>query len=102
MFVQIVDKQRRAVSVVKTALLGVGVSGRSVCVMANSWLDNYGRREEYAVFVSSPNDQEPFYEQGLTLVEAVGKMIASIKGRANGTNPGSQINSENQTELAPF
>jgi len=97
MLVQIVDKQRRAVSVVKTALLSVGISGRSVCVQSDSWMDEYGRRENYAVFVSAPRGSniEPYYETGTTIVEVVRKVIDSIRGK-NGTNP------DNQSELAPF
>ena len=96
MLVQIVDKQRRAASVVKTALLGVGIRGRSVCVQADSWLDQYGRHENYAVFVSLPNGDEPFYETGKTIVEAVKNMINSIKGKGSGAKPG------DESEIAPF
>lgn len=98
MLVQLVDKQRRAVSVVKTALLGSGLGFRPVCVTADSWVDQYGRRENFAVFVQSGDNEEPFYVTGGTLVEAVKNMIASIKGRINenGANPG------NQSEKAPF
>lgn len=98
MLVQIVEKQRRAVDVVKTALLGSGLGLRSVCVTADSWADQYGRRENFAVFVQSGGNDEPFYVTGKTIVEAVKNMIASIKGRINenGANPG------NQSEKAPF
>ncbi len=93
----ILDKQRRAVSVVKTSLACAGIHGRSVCVTADSWLDHYGRRENYAVFVAAPagTDIEPFYVQGSTIVEAVRNMIDSIKGRGNGAQ--SEI-----SEKAPF
>ena len=85
MLIQGVDKQRRAVDVVKTALLSVGISGRAVCVQVSSWINQYGRREDYSVFVSAPDGEnvEPFYETGQTLVEAVKKTINSIKGRAS-------------------
>lgn len=97
MLVQLVDKQRRGVSVVKTALLSVGISGRSVCVQVSSWIDNYGRREDYSVFVSAPDgaDVEPFYVTGKTIVEAVKNMIDSIKGRASDAKTGIP-------EVAPF
>jgi hypothetical protein len=85
MLVQILDKQRRAVSVVKTALLSVGISGRSVCVQVSSWVNQYGKREDYSVFVSAADgtNEEPFYVTGTTIVEAVKNMIDSIKGRTN-------------------
>ena len=97
MLIQIVDKQRRAVSVVKTALLGLGISGCSICVQVDSWLGQYGRYENYAVFVSLPNDQEPFYVTGETIVEAVRNTIDSFKGvgTKNGAKP--EI-----SEVAPF
>jgi len=97
MLVQIVDKQRRAVSVVKSALLSVGISGRSVCVQSDSWLDEYGRRENYAVFVSAPRGSniEPYYETGTTIVEVVRKVIDSIRGK-------NSAKSNNQSEIAPF
>jgi hypothetical protein len=97
MFVTILDKQRRAVSVVKTALLGAGISGRSVCVTVNNWsYDHGGDGLQAAVFVSSPNGEEPQYVTGKTIVEAVKKTIDSIKGRANAAKSG------NQPEVAPF
>jgi hypothetical protein len=90
MLVQIVDKQRRGVSVVKTALLRVGITGRAVCVQVDSWIDNHGRREDYSVFVSAPigSNVEPFYVTGQTIVEAVKNMIDSIKGRASDAKTG--------------
>jgi hypothetical protein len=85
MSIQITEKQRRAVDVVKTALIGAGISGRSICVQADSWLDRCNeRRVNFAVFVQSGGEDEPFYVQGSTLVEAVKNMLASIKGRING------------------
>jgi hypothetical protein len=99
MLVQLVDKQRRAVSVVKTALLGVGISGRSVCVTVNSWAFSHsGESMDVGVFVSPPigENVEPFYETGRTIAEAVKKIINSIKGRANAAASG------NQSEVAPF
>lgn len=97
MLVQIVDKQRRAVSVVKTALLSVGISGRPVCVQVSSWVNQYGRREDYSVFVSSAEgtNEEPFYVSGRTIVEAVKNMIDSIKGRASDAKT-------EVSEVAPF
>lgn len=96
MLVPIVDKQRRAVSVVKTALLGVGIRGRSICVQVSSWVNQYGNREDYMVFVSAPDgaNVEPFYVTGKTIVEAVKNMIDSIKGRADAKTEG--------PEIAPF
>ena len=79
----ILNKQRLAVRVVKTALGSVGIHGRSICVTANSWLGEYGRREEYAVFISSSIGEEPFYVQGSSIVEAVRNMIDSIKDRVS-------------------
>jgi len=98
MLIQIVDKQRRAVSTVKTALLGAGITGRSVCVTADSWLGEYGRHENYAVFISASNgvNAEPFYETGNSIIECVRKTIDSIKGRGNDTK------TDNQSEIAPF
>ncbi|EIC27835.1 hypothetical protein [Methylomicrobium album] len=97
MFVTILDKQRRAVSVVKTALQGAGIRGRSVCVTVNNWsYDHGGDGLQAAVFVSSPNGEEPQYVTGKTIVEAVRNMIDSIKGRANAATSG------NQSEAAPF
>lgn len=98
MFVHLLDKQRRAASAVKTALLGVGVSGRSICIQSVSWTANYGDYENYAVFVSAPagSDIEPFYETGKSIVEAVRKTIASIKGRSNAAK------SDDQPEIATF
>lgn len=98
MLVQLVDKQRRAVGVVKTALLGIGITGRSVCVHADSWSFPHGDDERYSVFVSAPSgaDVEPYYVTGQTIVEAVRKMIASIKGRANSAK------TDDQSEEAPF
>jgi hypothetical protein len=85
MLVQIVDKQRRAVSVVKTALNAAGLRDRTVCVTVDSWFSEYGKRDDYAVFVGSPLgvDAEPFYVTGGNIVEAVKKMLDFIKGRAN-------------------
>jgi hypothetical protein len=97
MFVTILDKQRRAVSVVKTALQGAGISGRSVCVTVDKWpYDNGADGLKAAVFVSSPDGTEPHFATGNTIVEAVRNMIDSIKGRANGATSG------NQPEAAPF
>jgi hypothetical protein len=97
MLVQILDKQRRGVSVVKTALLSVGITGRAVCVQANSWAHLHGNSEQYSVFVSAPDgsDVEPFYETGQTLVEAVKKIVNSIKGRGSDAKTGIP-------EVAPF
>ncbi|WAK04602.1 hypothetical protein [Methylobacter sp. YRD-M1] len=98
MLVQLVDKQRRAVSVVKTALLRIGITGRSVCVQADSWSYPHGDNERYSVFVLAPIgvDVEPYYVTGKTIVEAVRNMIASIKGRANSAK------TDDQSEEAPF
>jgi hypothetical protein len=98
MFVSLLDKQRRAASVIRAALLGVGISGRAICINADSWTGNNGDYEKFAVFVSPPpgTDTEPFYETGKTLTEAVRKMIDSIKGRANAAA------SDDQSEAATF
>lgn len=98
MLVELVDKQRRAVSVVKAALLNHGLGLRPVCVSVDSWVDQYGRRENYAVFVQSGGNEEPFYETGSSIAEAVKNMLASLKGRVNdnGANP------DDQSGEAPF
>jgi hypothetical protein len=90
MLIQIVDKQRRGVSVVKTALLGVGINGRSICVQADSWAYPHGNVDRYSVFVSAPDGAniEPYYATGKTIVEAVRKTIDSIKGRMNDAETG--------------
>jgi len=98
MLAEIVNKQRRAVSVVKAALLSVGISGRSVSVGFDSWTYSFGQVEKFAVFVSGPAgaDVEPYYETGGTIVEAVKNMIDSIKGKTNAAK------SDDQSEKAPF
>lgn len=99
--VELADKQQRAVSVVETALLNVGISGRSVCVVVDKWAFSCscysGENANVGVFVSAPvgADVEPYFVTGKTIVEAVKNMIASIKGRANGAK--SEV-----FELAPF
>ncbi len=96
MLLELVTKQRRAASVVKTALLRSGLGIRSVCVTADSWMDQYGRRENFAVFVQSGGNDEPFYVTGKTITEAVKNMLDSIKGRMNGAGQ------TDQAEPAPF
>lgn len=101
MLVEIVEKQRRAVSVVKTALLAAGINNRRVAAGFDSWTYQAGRVETCAVFVSAPDgtDIEPYYETGKSFVEAVRKLLAIIKkGQANknGANP------DDQSEEAPF
>jgi hypothetical protein len=98
MLASLLDKQHRAASVVKTALLGVGITGRAICINADSWTRDSGDYEKYAVFVSPPpgTDTEPFYETGKTLTEAVRKTIDSIKGKANAAA------SDDQSEAATF
>ncbi len=90
-------KHRLAANVVKTALLGVGASGRSICVQTSSWSASHGDYDKHSVFVAAPDgtDIEPFYETGKSIVEAVRKTVASIKG-ANAAK------SDDQSELAPF
>ena len=97
MSVQFIDKQRQGVNVIKTALLSVGIRGRSVCVQVSSWVDQYGCRVEYAAFVGAPpgSNIEPFYTTGNTLAEAVRNMIVSVKGRVNGAKT-------EVSEIAPF
>ena len=100
MLVRLVDKQRRAVSVVKTALQGAGITGRSVCVSAFNWSYSFGKDDaEFAVFVSAPEGAniEPSYETGSSIAEAVRKTISVIKG---GTNKNSAKTDE--SEVAPF
>jgi hypothetical protein len=72
MLVEIVRKQRRAVSVVKAALLGAGIRGRAVCVTADV------ANKNYAVFVSS-GVGEPLYESGGSIVDAVKNILKVIK-----------------------
>ncbi len=78
-------------------MLSVGISGRSVCVQSDSWLDEYGRRENYAVFVSAPSGSniEPYYETGEKLVEVVSNVINSIRGK-------NSAKSDVNIEIAPF
>jgi hypothetical protein len=97
MLVQILDKQRHAVNVVKTALLSVGISDRSVCVQIDSSHDQYETAENYSVFVSAPAgaNTEPFYVTGKTLVEAVKNVISSIKIEKNSAKT-------EASEVAPF
>ena len=99
MLVQLVKKQRRAVSVVRTALLRAGITGRSVSAGYDNWSYPSGPVENFAVFVSGPTgaDIEPYFETGKTIVEAVQKMVNTIKGkRLNDAKP------DNQSEKAPF
>lgn len=98
MLIQTVDKQRRAISVVKTALLSVGITGRAVCVQVDdSRPDPYDIAKNYSVFVSAPTGAniEPFYVTGKTLVEAVKNTVCSIKIRKNGAKT-------EVSTLAPF
>ncbi len=96
MLVSILEKQRRAVAVVKAALLRVGVCNRAVCVTADSWADSGdGFRENYAVFISCPNN-EPFFETGGSIAEAVRNTLKVLKGKYNSAKP------VDQTEIAPF
>jgi len=85
MLIQLIDKHRRAVGVIKAALLGAGISGRSICVQAASWAYPFGDDERYSIFITAPigSDIEPFYVTGKTIVEAVKNMLISIKGRKN-------------------
>lgn len=90
MLAEIVDKQRRAVAVIKAALLRRGVSGRAVCVTA----DSVGLVKTYAVFISS-GIGEPFFETGGSIAEAVSNTLNAIKGKYS-------AHSVDQTEVAPF
>lgn len=85
MLVQIIDKHRHAVNVIKAALLSVGISGRAVCVLIDNPHDQNEAEKNYSVFVSAPTGAniEPFYVTGKTLVEAVKNMICSIKTGKN-------------------
>jgi len=92
------EKQRRAVSVVKTALLSRGINDRSVCVSVESEVCGNGRRHAAAaVFVSAPSGSnvEPCYETGRTIAEAVRNLIDSLKGRTSGAKT-------RTSEIAPF
>lgn len=98
MLITIVEKQLRAISAVKTALLGLGISGRSVYVSIESGEGDRGDNSfTAAVFVSAPRGSniEPFYETGTTIAEAVKNLIHSLKGRTNGAKTGT-------SEIAPF
>lgn len=97
MLVQIVDKQRHAVNVVKTALLSAGITERAVYVQIDNWHDQYEGDENYSVFVSAPTGAniEPFYVTGKTLVEAVKNTVCSIKVGKN--NVATEVSA-----LAPF
>ncbi|MGZ5006778.1 MAG: hypothetical protein ACXWFI_02840 [Methylobacter sp.] len=88
MLVQIVDKQRHAVNVIKTALVSAGITGRAVCVQTDSQANQCENGESYSVFVSAPvgANIEPFYVTGKTLVEAVKNTIRSIKTGKNSAN----------------
>jgi hypothetical protein len=97
LLVSCIKKQRQAVKIVKTALLRLGIDGRSVCVTTDEEINCNGeRRENYAIFVQSGAGQEPFYIQGGTLVEAVKNMLEFIKIETNSAN------SNDQFEIAPF
>ncbi|MGZ4981222.1 MAG: hypothetical protein ACXV8P_06790 [Methylobacter sp.] len=94
MLVQIVDKQRHAVNVVKTALFSVGITGRAVCVQVYNRGDQYEEGENYSVFVSAPTGAniEPFFVTGKTIVEAVKNTICSVKaGKSSATTEVSEI-----------
>jgi hypothetical protein len=97
MLVTTAEKQRRAISVVKTALSGLGISGRSVCVSVRSETHGQDDDNAAAVFISAPvgSNIEPYYETGKTIAEAVKNLINSLKGRTNGAKPGTP-------EIAPF
>ncbi|HEY8219113.1 MAG TPA: hypothetical protein VIF86_03340 [Methylobacter sp.] len=97
MLVHIVDKQRYAVDVVKTALLSVGITGRTVCVQVYNRRDQCEKGENYSVFVSAPTGAniEPFFVTGKTLVEAVKNTICSVKAGKNSA-------STEASEVAPF
>ena len=97
MLVQGVGKQRRAVDVVKTALLRLGITDRSICVQSDSWAYPHGNGERYSVFVSAPSGAniEPFFVTGKTIVEAVKNMLDSIKVRVSDAKT-------EVSEVAPF
>jgi hypothetical protein len=81
MLTKLVDKQRRAVAVVKEAMRTQGLPDRSVCVTVESWSANTGNYENCAVFIQSGGDHEPSYETGVSIVEAVKKTVDFLKGR---------------------
>jgi hypothetical protein len=100
MLVNLLEKQRRAISVVRTALNGAGLHDRFVSADYESYSCSSNGIEKFAVFVSAPPgaDIEPYYETGKTLTEAVRKILFTIKGHENknGAKP------DNQSEVAPF
>ena len=83
MLVQMLDKQRRAVSVVKTALLSVGIHNRAVCVQVQNWSFAHGNNNYFAVFIAAQegSNVEPFYSTGNSIAEAVRNTLKAIKGK---------------------
>jgi hypothetical protein len=81
MLTKLVDKQRRAVAVVKEAMRTQGLPDRSVCVTVENWSANSGNYQNCAVFIQSLGNEEPSYETGVSVVEAVKKTVDFLKGR---------------------
>jgi hypothetical protein len=78
---QLVDKQRRAVAVVKEAMKAQGLPDCSVCVTVHNWGAISGNYQNCAVFIQSLGNEEPSYETGVSVVEAVKKTLIILKGR---------------------
>lgn len=97
MLVQMLDKQRRAVCVVKTALLNAGIRNRPICVQVQNWSFAFGNSNHFSVFIAAQegSNVEPFYSTGNSIAEAVKHTLDVIKGK-HGTN------TVDQTEVAPF
>lgn len=85
MLVAIASKQRRAVSVVKAALLGRGAGNRRVSVtVQNSAHDvNEIRGHSVGVFVAAFGDAAAYYETGCSMAEAVRNTVNAIKRRGD-------------------
>jgi len=92
---QIVNKQRRATSVIRTVLANAGMVNRSICIDVKHWSYQNECKEpqqNVSVFVSAPDgvDSTPYYQTGSTLIEAVRKLRIVIK-EADETVTGSHI-----------
>lgn len=87
MLVAIADKQRRAVSVVKAALLSKGFSNRSISVVVKNsahCVNEIGSNSlSVGVFVAALGNTAAYYETGSSVAEAVRNMVNSIKVRGN-------------------
>ena len=81
------NKQRRAINVIKSALLGAGLGDRGISVVVHQETVASVNADypTVAVFVSGPQGQEiePFFETGATVVAAVKAMRHTIKAHNN-------------------